>query len=506
MTYLKGAIYVSNTAPFIKKNPWDYISSITSQIEGESTIPLSDADIKVFMGGSSDLICRGLSSDEGEFYLRVPSGINCFIEVYMNQKLILIKHLQVSEKREMKVGSLDIESTAEAILLKKKLLTNQDQPLSPVLLEKLYPQIEYCWKNGISLHKLYDTQDNHDQTVISKHDPFQLITSFNIEIDEGNENLFWSWATREPCQARLFYRSFRSRHYRQVEFPEYKKRGFHNLSSPQEFEGYVYYLEVQTQKGFLALTPPRCFRIPIKPRLARHRFIGRQEGPVVTTRNVTHGKKTIQLSDLKIDLLLKGAIEKSFESEMNLEFVKKIKIPRFILREGFHELELNIYFPQDHSFLWGPIETPEELSIDSQTWEKIKKLWAKFQISAPSNSVVEIGYSKPFSEIISYRNRSHYRLFSNMDLSDTILILSYRSLDTLNLDCMQFFLGQLNLQGEGQFSDYHLQLKLEGRFFEEKSNDLIIQSSRDIYGQIDLDADMVITANSYHQLNSFNPY
>jgi hypothetical protein len=71
---------------------------------------------------------------------------------------------------------------------------------------------------------------------------------------------------------------------------------------------------------------------------------------------------------------------------------------------------------------------------------------------------------------------------------------------------MQFFLGQLNLQGEGQFSDYHLQLKLEGRFFEEKSNDLIIQSSRDIYGQIDLDADMVITANSYHQLNSFNPY
>ena len=128
MTYLKGAIYVSNTAPFIKKNPWDYISSITSQIEGESTIPLSDADIKVFMGGSSDLICRGLSSDEGEFYLRVPSGINCFIEVYMNQKLILIKHLQVSEKREMKVGSLDIESTAEAILLKKKLLINQDQP------------------------------------------------------------------------------------------------------------------------------------------------------------------------------------------------------------------------------------------------------------------------------------------------------------------------------------------------------------------------------------------
>ena len=158
MTYLKGAIYVSNTAPFIKKNPWDYISSITSQIEGDTTVPLSDADIKVFMGGSSDLICRGLSSDEGEFYLRVPSGINCFIEVYMNQKLILIKHLQVSEKREMKVGSLDIESTAEAILLKKKLLINQDQPLSPVLLEKLYPQIEYCWKNGISLHKLYDTQ------------------------------------------------------------------------------------------------------------------------------------------------------------------------------------------------------------------------------------------------------------------------------------------------------------------------------------------------------------
>ena len=55
-----------------------------------------------------------------------------------------------------------------------------------------------------------------------------------------------------------------------------------------------------------------------------------------------------------------------------------------------------------------------------------------------------------------------------MDLSDTILILSYRSLDTLNLDCMQFFLGQLNLQGEGQFSDYHLQLKLEGRFLKKK--------------------------------------
>jgi len=49
-------------------------------------------------------------------------------------------------------------------------------------------------------------------------------------------------------------------------------------------------------------------------------------------------------------------------------------------------------------------------------------------------------------------------------------------------------------------------LKLEGRFFEEKSNDLIIQSSRDIYGQIDLDTEMIITANSYHQLNSFNPY
>ncbi len=506
MTYLKGAIFVSNNAPFIQKNPWDYISSITSQIEGETTVPLSDADIKVLMAGSSDLVCRGLSSDEGEFYLRVPSGINCFIEVSLNQKLILMKHLQVSEKREMKVSSLDIESTAEAILFKKKYLITQDQSLSPALLEKIYPQIEYCWKNGISLHKLYGTQLNQDQAHIPKYDPFQLITSFNTEIDQGGENLLWSWETREPCQVRLFYRSFRSRHFQQVEFLEYKKRGIYSLSSPQEFEGYVYYLEVQTQKGFLALSPPHCFRIPIKPRLVRHQFVGRQEGPVVANRCVTHGKKTIQLADQKIDLLLKGAMEKSFESEMNLEFVKKIKIPRFILREGFHELELNIYFPQDHSFLWGPIETPEELFIDSHTWEKIKKLWGKFQISTPPNSVVEIGYSKPFSEIISYRNRSHYRLFSNMDLSDTILILSYRSLDTLNLDCLQFFLGQLNLQGEGPFSDYHLQLKLEGRFFEEKSNDLIIQSSRAIYGQIDLDTEMIITANSYPQLNSFNPY
>ena len=36
-----------------------------------------------------------------------------------------------------------------------------------------------------------------------------------------------------------------------------------------------------------------------------------------------HGKKTIQLSDLKLDPVLKGAIEKSFESEMNWNFVKK---------------------------------------------------------------------------------------------------------------------------------------------------------------------------------------
>jgi hypothetical protein len=93
-----------------------------------------------------------------------------------------------------------------------------------------------------------------------------------------------------------------------------------------------------------------------------------------------------------------------------------------------------------------------------------------------------------------------------MDLSDTLLILSYRSLDTLNLDCLQFFLGQLNLQGEGPFSDYSLQLKLEGRFLEDKSDDLIVQCSREIYGQIDLDVEMIIVANSYRQLTSFNPY
>ena len=506
MTYLKGSLFVSNNAPFIQKNSWDYISSITPQIDGETTVPLSDAEINVLMAGTSDLICRGLSSDEGEFYLRVPSGIHCFIEVFLNQKLILMKHLQVNQKREMKVSPLDIESTAEAILLKKMDLTYQVEPLSPLLLEKLYPQIEYCWKNGISLHELFETQDKHNNVIISKYDPFQLITSFTIDIDDKGENLIWSWATREPCRARIFYRSFRSKDYRNVEFPEYKNEGFYCLSSPQEFEGYVYYLEVQNQKGFLALTPPSCFRIPIKPRSVQHRFVGRQEGPVITSRNVTHGKKTIQLPNFKIDLLLKGTIEKNFESEMNLEFAKKIKIPRFILREGFHELELNIYFPQDHSFLWGPIETPEEFSIDSQTWEKIKKLWGKFQISTPPNSVVEIGYSKPFSEIISYRNRSHYRLFSNMDLSDTLLILSYRSLDTLNLDCLQFFLGQLNLQGEGPFSDYSLQLKLEGRFLEDKSDDLIVQCSREIYGQINLDVEMIIVANSYRQLTSFNPY
>ncbi len=504
MTYLKGELFVSNNAPFIQKNPYDHISPITSPIEGETTIPLSDAEINVLMAESYDVICRGLTSDEGEFYLRVPSGIGCFIEASLNQNLILMKYIQVKEKREMKVGPLDIVSTAEAILVKKMHLTNQGQMVSPLSLENLYPQIKYCWENGISLHKLYDSPGNHN-TNISRLDPFHLVTSLKIEMDERGENLFWSWVTCEPCKVRLFYRSFRSRNYRYVDSLEYKKRGQFCLSSLQEFEGYIYYLEVQSQKGFLARTPISCFRIPIKPNLVRHRFAGRQEGPVVIARKITQGKKTIQLPNLKIDLSLQGIMEKNFESEINLEFVKKIKIPRYILREGYPDLEFNIYFPQDYSFLWGPTEALEGLSIDAPTWEKIKMLWEKFPINVPPNSIIEIGYGKPFSEIISYRNHSHYRLFSNMDLSDTIFILGYRSLDTLNLDYLQFFQGQLNLRGEGPFSDYHLQMKLEGRFFEENNGNLIIQSSRNIFGHIDLEADMVIKPKTHHQLKSFNP-
>jgi len=63
--------------------------------------------------------------------------------------------------------------------------------VSPLSLENLYPQIKYCWENGISLHKLYDSPGNHN-TNISRLDPFHLVTSLKIEMDERGENLFWS--------------------------------------------------------------------------------------------------------------------------------------------------------------------------------------------------------------------------------------------------------------------------------------------------------------------------
>jgi len=492
MAYLKGVLLVSNNAPLIQKNPWDYISTISPQVEGETTTPVTDADLKIVLSVSSDVITRGLSSDEGDFYLRVPSGIDCFIEASLNQKLILMKYIHVQEKREINVGTLDLASTAEALLIKKRLLKYQDDHISSPNLEKMFPQIENCWKNGISLSQLYMNDITPPVTSASRYDPFHLITSFNATLDDRGEAILWNWETREPCHARLFYRTFRSRSYRWENFPTYRKKGKFSLNPLREFEGYIFYLEVQTRNGLLALTPPQCLRVPIKSELNTHRFIGRQEGPVIIARRPAHGKKTFHIPPIQFELQLKGALEKSFESEQNLEFANKIKIPRFILREGYHELEFNIYFPQEHSFMWGPIEELEELSIDNHFWETIKNLWEKTQIEVPQNCVLEIGYSTPFSEIISYRKRSHFRLFSNMDLSDTILILTYRHIDTLDLDCVQFFQGYLNLQGEGPFSDYQLQLKIEGRFDEEKIDDPIIQNSRDINGNVALNADMII--------------
>ena len=487
MPYIKGLLLIAENTPYVPKNNWEYLSNIAPKMNGKLMLPVADAEVNVILSTNFDLVTKGLSSDDGEFYLRVPSGFDYFIEVYSNHKLILMKFLHVEGKREIDVGQLDLLTTAEALLIKKRILNQKHE--DP---EKILPQIENYWENGLSLTQLIIDDSTMLLPPSSKYDPFHLISSFTTAFDDQGESLLCTWETREPCHASLFYRSFRSRNYHREHFPAFRKKGKFALQHLREFEGYVYYLEVQSRNGLLAQTPVSCFRVPIRPVSKNIRFIGRQDGPVVLSRRKAQGKKTFKIPPVQFEILLQGALEKSIESELCLEFARKIQAPRYIIREGYHELELNVYFPEDHSFMWGPIEETEKSSIQNQTLENIKKLWKKIKIESPPNCIVEIGYSTPFSELVSYQNGNRFRLFSNMNLSDSILILTYRRIDTLDLDSIQYYQGYLTLQGEGLFSDYQIQLEVEGRFEEEKTDDLIVQSSCEICGSIDFVTEMTI--------------
>ncbi|MEN3188116.1 MAG: hypothetical protein ABDK94_04940 [Atribacterota bacterium] len=429
-------------------------------------MPLPEALVRVTLPESRTLVTQGLTNDEGEFFLRVPKRERYFVEVFFEGKLVALSFLEVKEEKELDIGTVDSVSTAYALWRKKEIQAGGE--LSPPFLNRLQREIERRWKRGQGLDALRIWKDLVNKSS-SPLDPFGLIAGLRFDFDSARDALFVDWKAKEEVEAFLFYRSFRAGHYSREEAPFQKEGRF--VLEVREFEGYLFYLEVRNRNHILGRTPLYSVRAPILPVRREMNLVGRQEGPLTVARREVSGNRKLVLLDQEgkkeMNLLLRGVSERNFEAELTFSFLRRGDIPRYFVREGFDELEFTIYFPEDHSVLWGAVGSSQGVRIVREDWEYLLHRFRKITPQVSFRDFIEVGYSLPFAEVVAYRGGEYFRLFSNVDLESPVLLIASRKLDSLDFETVLYYRGTLNLFGEGLFEGYVIELDFEGKFEEE---------------------------------------
>lgn len=466
MTFLRGSVFLPRGTPFREKNPWDYVPTIKRELQKTTLVPLPEATVRVILPESGAVVVQGLTNDEGGFFLRVPKKEQYFVEVIFEGKQIALSFVEVQEEKELDIGTIDSLSTAYAFWKKKEM--SQGKVVPPPPMAKLKREIERTWKRGQGLEHLRMVKGWEEKIPSSYLDPVSLIQKFHFEYDETAKKLCIEWEAREKVEASLFYRSFHGSRYLQERTPFQRRGRF--LLRVHEFEGYLFFLEVRTSNNLLGRTPLHAFRVPIVPVRKMMHFLGRQEGPHATARRIVSAKKHLILLEpggrKEVGLLLKNALERNFEAELSFSFPRRGDIPRYFIREGFEEIELTLYLPEDHSFLWGPVRESNGVKIALQDWEYLLSRFQKVTPQTSGDYFLEVGYSFPFAEVVAYRDGEYFQLFSNLDLQNPVLLLALRKLDSLALETILYYRGTLNLFGEGLFKDYTIEIDFEGKFEE----------------------------------------
>ncbi|HSV31156.1 MAG TPA: hypothetical protein VLH40_03925 [Atribacteraceae bacterium] len=473
MAFVRGKALLPENTPLVQKNPWEYISVIYKDNRKESMIPLVDARVEVFLPISRDVVSRGLTSDDGGFFVRVPAGERYFLEISLAGKLILLGYISVDDEIETDIGVLDSLTTSYALYMLRKVFqgetTDQEADFDAEDFHTLRHNVEECWKAGQGLESLaeYHRFAKCAPSCLATLDPSGLLRAFHCAPDRLGKQLTCEWESREPGGVALCYRSFRSRHFRRKWSDPNQTRGWLMVPTPGEFEGYLYFLEFQSQQGFLGRTPLYVWRTPLQPLSRTSVLIGRQEGPAIVSRAEKSGEQRIPGTVRPFNLRLHQALEKRFEAEIDLTFSRKIRVPRYLVREGFQDLELNIYLPQEHSFLWGPVNESPGVELVRFSLKALAKEWRVIPVEILPESIVEIGFSTPFAELVAYREGESYRLFSDLDLQSPVTILSFRKIDSLGLESIIYYRGRLSMRGEGLFEGFRMNVAFEGKFEED---------------------------------------
>lgn len=453
--------------PFRENNPWDYVPNFKKGVQKETLVPLPEAMVRVILPESGALVTQGLTNDEGEFFLRVPRREKYFVEIFFEGKLIALSFLEVKEEKELDLGTIDSVSTAYALWKKKEVQVGEEIP--PPLLHRLQREIEKLWKRGQGLENLRPWKDLASTSSFHSLDPFGLIEDLHFDLDSAGNKLSIEWKATEDVETSLFYRSFRAGHYCREKASFQREGQF--LLNVREFEGYLFYLEVRNRSHILGRTPLYAVRAPILPVRREMNLVGRQEGPLTVARREVSGDRKLVLLDQEgkkeINLILKRASERNFEAELTFSFLRRGDIPRYFVREGFDEVEFTIYLPEDHSLFWGPVGSSQGVKIVREDWEYLLRRFRKITPQISSGDFIEIGYSLPFAEVVAYRGGEYFRLFSNVDLESTVLLIGSRKLDSLDFEAVLYYRGTLNLFGEGLFEGYVIELDFEGKFEEE---------------------------------------
>ncbi|MEI6157909.1 MAG: hypothetical protein WCP87_06045, partial [Atribacterota bacterium] len=198
MPYVKGKVILPEFASQIQKNPLENIVLPPEEEWRKKQISISDADIKAFLPVSRELVTRGTTSDDGEFFLRVPSGLSYFLEVYLNEMLICLKFLSVKNGKEIDMGILDQHTSAHALYVKKNMAKRQKYSLdgneSVVQLVEYINLIEQQWRKGEGLEPVERKILGPESPDLSGgNDPSHLISSFQATFDEISEKIYFSW-------------------------------------------------------------------------------------------------------------------------------------------------------------------------------------------------------------------------------------------------------------------------------------------------------------------------
>ncbi len=488
MAFLRGKALLPENTPLVQKNPWEYISVIYENNRKKSMVPVADAMVRVLLPGSRDQVTAGLTSDDGEFFLRVPSGEEYFVEVYSSGQLVLLSFQQVKNDVETDAGILDSLTTAYALYAMRKIWLGEkhfrEEEFRAEEFRDLCQGVEECWMKGEGLENYspYQQYASISPAVVQSFDPLEIFEECNCVPGKKGKNVECRWIARRPGRCTLYYRSFRSRPFRRESTRAPRRKGRISVQAPSEFEGYLFFLEFQDGRGFLARTPLRSLRTPIREAKRSALLAGRQEGPITVAHREVDGYVPFPGERGPMNLKFKRAREKNVEAEIDLEFSRKREIPRFMVREGFQDVELNLYFPQEHSFLWGPMEKRAGFSVEGGNMDSLTTLWKKLKVEYPDHSIVEAGFSTPFAEITGFRDNESYRLFSASELIERISFLSFRRVDSLGLESVMYYRGKIRLDGEGLFEGYIMEVDMEGKFEEEKNRDLHPYSSGDISG------------------------